>query len=253
MIGPPPGIDPALPREGGGIGSVGGFSPTGIHRRHYTSLVALVFLPVAVVVDDPVDHVSRPVNVRLVSHHRHIVLAVLVALLVNLHRHPAAVLDLADLVAPAADDELHLLGVDLERFRLGRGRVDSRGSTWGTAGATAAASAAATVAESTAGTVPSVTAAATTVAAASATAPRAVSTTSTATASSASVAASTAAVVPALPVIAGASAAVSAALGIVTFPPVWHGQAFVAVEMSGATNSKSFYTFHCTFATGNCL
>lgn len=66
----------------------GADSPTGIHRRHYTfSLVALVFLPVAVVVDDPVDHVSRPVNVRLVSHHRHIVLAVLVALLVSSFLH----------------------------------------------------------------------------------------------------------------------------------------------------------------------
>lgn len=41
-----------------------------------------MFLSVAIVIDDPVDHVSRPVDVRLVSHHRHIVLAVLVTLLV---------------------------------------------------------------------------------------------------------------------------------------------------------------------------
>lgn len=41
-----------------------------------------MLLPVAVVVDDSVNHVARPIDIGLVAHHRDVVLAVLVALLV---------------------------------------------------------------------------------------------------------------------------------------------------------------------------
>lgn len=176
-----------------------------------------MLLPVAVVVDDSVNHVARPVDVGLVAHHRDVVLAVLVALLIYLHRHPAAVLDLANLVASAADDEFDLVGVHLERFGFGRGRVDPGGSPRWSAGAASVAESATSGA-----TAGAVAAAATTVAAsvASAATARAVSAAATSVSATAS-----AAVVTALPIVTGTTPAVpsAAALRIVAFPPIRHG------------------------------
>lgn len=178
-----------------------------------------MLLPVAVVVDDSVNHVARPVDVGLVAHHRDVVLAVLVALLIYLHRHPAAVLDLANLVASAADDEFDLVGVHFERFGFGRGRVDPGGSPRWSSGAASVAESATSGA-----TAGAVAAAATTVAAsvASAATARAVSAAAAATSVSAT---ASAAVVTALPIVTGTTPAVpsAAALRIVAFPPIRHG------------------------------
>lgn len=188
-------------------------------RAPRTSLVASVLLSVAVVVDDSVNHVARPIDVGLVAHHRDVVLAVLVALLIYLHRHPAAVLDLANLVASAADDEFDLVGVHLEGFGFGCGRVDPGGSPRWSSGAASVAESAAT--GSTAGTVSAAAATTVTASVTSAATARAVSA---ATSTSVSAAAS-AAVVTALPVVTGTTPAVpsAAALRIVAFPPIRHG------------------------------
>lgn len=195
-----------------------------------------MLLPVAVVIDDPVDHVSRPIDVRLVSHYRNVVLTVLVALLVYLHRHSAAILDFADLVAAASDDEFNLFGIDLERFRLGRGRVDPRGPTWGTA----------TVAESTAtAAAPTATGAVPTAASVPAAVSTAASSGAVATAAAAATTAVTAAaatVVTALPIVPGASATVST-VRIVTFSPVWHDVAYVELGCAAQQSLKVFTLF----------
>lgn len=189
------------------------------------NLVASVLLPVAVVVDDSVNHVARPVDVGLVAHHRDVVLAVLVALLIYLHRHPAAVLDFANLVASAADDEFDLVGVHLERFGFGRGRVDPGWSPRWSSGTAAAASVAesATSGATTAGAVSA--AAATTVAASVTSAGSTARAVSAAAASTSVSATASAAVVTALPIVTGTTPAVpsAAALRFVAFPPIRHG------------------------------
>lgn len=194
-----------------------------------------MLLPVAVVVDDSVNHVARPIDIGLVAHHRDVVLAVLVALLVYLHRHPATVLDLANLVASAADDEFDLVGVNLERFRLGRGRVYPRGSSWRAAGTAAIAESTATASGATTRAVSAL--AATSIAAAAA---RSATGTVAATAAAASVSAASAsaAVITALPIVTGTAPAIaSATLRIVAFPPIRHG--------SVVSSRLNFYGLKC--------